>query len=272
MDQDPVPQTTEARNEAVREAWNTNAAFWDERMGEGNDFQLQLLSPAIEKLMNVQPGQCVLDAACGNGQLSRRLVDFGAQVVAFDLAPAMVERARARSAQYEGRLEFYVIDATDRVQLRTLGTEPFDALVCNMALMDMADIEPLIEAGQELLKPGTPFVFSVQHPCFNSSFARIVAETGDDARGVWSTEYSLRLAGYKEARVSYGDAMAGQPAAQLYFHRPIEVLFDAFFRAGYALDGLLEPVFPEPAGPEKAASWKHLANIPPVLVARMRRG
>ncbi len=28
-------------NEEVREVWNANAAFWDERMAEGNDFHLE---------------------------------------------------------------------------------------------------------------------------------------------------------------------------------------------------------------------------------------
>ncbi len=269
MERDDVPQTTEARNAAVRDAWNANAAFWDERMGEGNDFHRLLLSPAIEQLLELRKGQRVLDAACGNGQLSRRLAELGAHVVAFDLAAEMIERARARSTSSE-RIDFRVVDAVDRAQLRALGEEPFDALVCNMALMDMPEIEPLIEEGRGLLKPRAPFVFSVQHPCFNSVFAKIVSETGDDVRGRWSTAYSLRLAGYKESRVSYGDAMVGQPARQLYFHRPLEELFGAFFRAGYALDGLVEPTFAEQAAPERAASWKHLVGIPPVLVARTR--
>ncbi len=40
-----------------------------------------------------------------------------------------------------------------------------------MALMDMADIEPLFSALRELLKPGGRFVFTVCHPAFNSTLA-----------------------------------------------------------------------------------------------------
>ena len=32
----------------VRDIWDAKAAFWDERMGDGNQFQLELIGPAIE--------------------------------------------------------------------------------------------------------------------------------------------------------------------------------------------------------------------------------
>ena len=32
----------------VRDIWDAKAAFWDEHMGEGNAFQLELIGPAVE--------------------------------------------------------------------------------------------------------------------------------------------------------------------------------------------------------------------------------
>lgn len=64
----------EQANLATRDAWNRNAAFWDRRMGEGNDFVEVLTWPATVRLLDLQPGQRVLDVACGNGLTSRRLV------------------------------------------------------------------------------------------------------------------------------------------------------------------------------------------------------
>ena len=31
-------------NEESRDNWSTNADYWDQRMGEGNDFHLELLA------------------------------------------------------------------------------------------------------------------------------------------------------------------------------------------------------------------------------------
>jgi hypothetical protein len=37
-------------NHIARQSWERNARFWDERMGEGNDFVNVLEWPAIERL------------------------------------------------------------------------------------------------------------------------------------------------------------------------------------------------------------------------------
>lgn len=60
-------------NEVAKDAWNQNAKFWDERMGEGNDFVELLIWPVTERLLALKPGERVLDIACGNGLSSRRM-------------------------------------------------------------------------------------------------------------------------------------------------------------------------------------------------------
>src|SRR6476620_4303949 len=68
-------------NPFTRDAWEANAEIWDSRMGdEGNDFFNILCWPALASLLDPQPGQHILDIACGNGLTSRRLAGLGAQV------------------------------------------------------------------------------------------------------------------------------------------------------------------------------------------------
>ena len=45
----------------ARTAWNENAAFWDEKMGEGNDFFEVLVWPPTMRLLQVEQGHRVLD-------------------------------------------------------------------------------------------------------------------------------------------------------------------------------------------------------------------
>src|ERR1700724_3085946 len=54
-------------NEETRSIWDQNASFWDDRMGDGNDFQRILIGPASERLLNLQPGETLLETACANG-------------------------------------------------------------------------------------------------------------------------------------------------------------------------------------------------------------
>src|SRR5688572_23715740 len=87
----------------VRDIWDAKAAFWDERMGDGNQFQLELICPAVERLLAVRAGERILDAGCGNGVFSRRLAALGARVVAVDYSAQFLELARARSSALADR-------------------------------------------------------------------------------------------------------------------------------------------------------------------------
>jgi ubiquinone/menaquinone biosynthesis C-methylase UbiE len=257
-------------NEETRDVWDHNAAFWDERMGEGNDFVEILCWPATVRLLQLQPGERALDIACGNGLTSRRLAAMGAEVVAFDFSEEMIAFARQRSAE-NAPITYHVLDATDEQALLSLGERRFDAALSNMALFDIADIAPLMSALSRLLKPGGRFVFSVTHPCFNGPHISQAAEM-TEREGEITTTYSVNVFGYMTPTVTHGLAMRGQPKAQLIFHRPLQVLFAPAFEAGFVLDGLEERAFP-PGHPPKSGplAWSgNFSEIPPVLVARMR--
>ncbi|MEZ4618370.1 MAG: class I SAM-dependent methyltransferase [Caldilineaceae bacterium] len=146
--------TTEA-NVFTRDAWNANAAYWDARMSDsGNDFVNQLIWPAAARLLALQPGEQVLDVGCGNGLYARRMAALGATVVAFDFAEEMITLARGYASEHRARLTYHVLDATDEAALLTLGQGDFDAALSTMAIMDIADIDPLFRAMAQLLKPG----------------------------------------------------------------------------------------------------------------------
>jgi 2-polyprenyl-3-methyl-5-hydroxy-6-metoxy-1,4-benzoquinol methylase len=260
----------DAANRETQDIWNRLADWWDEKTGEGNDFQRVLIGPATERLLALRPGEAVLDIACGNGAFSRRMTEIGARVVAFDFSERFLERAKATTTEHQGRIDYKLIDATDEVQLLALGRRTFGAAVCTMALMDMVSIEPLVSALSQLLKPGGRFVFSVLHPCFNSSEGVSLAAEQEDRAGELVTVYSVKACKYVRPSKTKGVGIPGQPVAQNYFHRPLSVLFDTCFRVGFVLDGLEEPVFERDGESGRPFDWANFKEIPPVLVARMR--
>src|SRR4051812_18551972 len=73
-----------------RDIWDTNAENWDKCIGAGGGWQTSLIAPMVEEMLNVQPGESVLDIACGNGFFSRRLAERGATVVASDFSPKLI--------------------------------------------------------------------------------------------------------------------------------------------------------------------------------------
>jgi 2-polyprenyl-3-methyl-5-hydroxy-6-metoxy-1,4-benzoquinol methylase len=258
-------------NEEAKQAWNQNAKFWDERMGEGNDFVEVLIWPVTERLLALKPGERVLDVACGNGLTSRRMAAMGAQVIAIDFSKQMIEHAKKRAIIDPDRLQYTVVDATDYDALMALGENSFDAALCNMALFDMAEIEPLMRALRSLIRPGGRLVFSVIHPCFNNPHMVHVGEM-EDRNGEIVTIYSVKIYGYMSSTIKFGIGILGQPVAHPYFHRPLSKLFKPGFEAGLLLDALEEAAFPpgHPSGSNHLSWGGNYSEIPPVLIARMR--
>lgn len=262
----------EQANARTRVAWEANAAFWDERMGEGNDFVNVLTWPPTERFLSIQPGQRVLDIACGNGLTSRRLAALGAKVVACDFSAPLIERARQRGTGQNADITYHVVDATDFDALMTLDAEagPFDAALCAMALFDMATIEPLFRALVHRLKPGAPFVFSLIHPAFNSPYAAHVAEM-EDREGQVYEQYAIRMRGYMTPLTANGAAIFGQPEPQLYFHRPLQDILAAGFAQGMVVDALEERAFPPDHPQRRPLGWGgKFSEFPAAMVVRMR--
>ncbi len=263
--------TEQSLNQEVHDIWNQNAPFWDEAMGEGNDFHKLLVGPAAERLLNLQPDELVLEIACGNGAFARRMAQLGARVLATDFSEQFIERAKARSTAYTDRLEYRVVDATNTEQLLALGQHRFDAIVCNMGIMDMATIEPLMNAVSKLLKPDVGrFVFSLMHPCFNSNSILMLEEEDHDGQIVET--YSVKVATYLHMTARKGLGIIGQPEPHYYFHRPLHVLLGTCFNAGLVMNGLEEPAFDAPSKRKRVLSWAQFREIPPVLAVRMRAG
>jgi 2-polyprenyl-3-methyl-5-hydroxy-6-metoxy-1,4-benzoquinol methylase len=258
------------QNSDVQQAWNTNAKFWDERMADGNDFLNVLVWPAVERLLQPRAGERLLDVACGNGVTSRRLANVKASITAFDFSEAMIHLAKQRRASSD--IDYRVIDATNREKLLGLGVDSFDGALCNMALRDMEDIAPLMNALVAILRMNGRFVFSVVHPCFNNPAAVQMGELEDRA-GTIVTTYSVKISRYLTPYTQVGLAMHGQPVPHPYFHRPLSALLAPALKAGFVLDAIEECAFPpEHVGGSTPLSWNgKFSEIPPALVVRMRR-
>jgi SAM-dependent methyltransferase len=261
--------TSQPSNSEIRQIWERIADWWDAAIGEGNEFQNLLIMPATDRLLNLRPGESVIDAACGNGNYSRRLASAGARVVAFDGSPTFISRAESRTTAAAGDVKYFVCDAMDESAMTSLGIGKFDAAVCSMAMMDFPDIGPILRAVRQLLKPAGRFVFSIPHPCFNSSQSRLTAELVED-QGKLSQIYGVHISDYLTAGGRLSCGIINQPEPHYLFHRPISVLLAECFAAGFVVDGLEEPAFPAGMNAKSAFAWAKRPNIPPAMVVRLR--
>lgn len=247
--------------------WNRNATYWDEFLGEGNDFQRTLIMPATDRLLELRPGNTVLDIACGNGNYARRMAAGGAIVTAFDGAESFIEHARKRTLDAGLSIEFRTLDATRDDALAAVPDRTFDAAVCSMALMDFEPLEPVFRMVTRVLKPGGRFVFSLPHPCFNSNAPVKTAELIEN-NGRHEHVYGLKVTRYRTPFTALSLGLLHQPEPHPLFHRTLEAVFALCFQHGLLISGLEEPAFPPGLKAKAVFAWQKRPEIPPAIVIR----
>lgn len=109
-------------------------------------FVTDLGAPVIDMLAP-KPGERILDLGCGDGVLTKQLMDAGCEVVGVDASSAMVEAAQAR------RVPAQVMDGHELPFL-----EEFDAVFSNAALHWMLQPGEVLRRVWRSLRPGGRFV------------------------------------------------------------------------------------------------------------------
>ncbi len=239
---------TEKINIENKRIWNSNANNWDNYMGnEGNEWHKKLIAPETERLLNLKCNENLLDIGCGNGLFARRMAKKGIKVTAFDFSELNIINARKYDCT---DIEYLTLDATLESDLLLLSKTKYEGIVSNMVFMDMPDIELLFSYIKKLLTKNGVFVFSIQHPCFNSQYTETMEND------------SLSIKDYINKNVSTGIAIPTQTKNQFYFHRPISYYINLGVVNGLAITGCIEPTF------EKNINNIY-TKIPPVLIIRM---
>ena len=96
---------------------------WDVERYEASHSYVWNFGRGVLDWLAAQPGERILDAGCGAGQLTSEIAAAGASVLGIDAAPSMVAQAR----QNFPKLDFALADLT------TFHTDqPFDAVFSNV--------------------------------------------------------------------------------------------------------------------------------------------
>jgi demethylmenaquinone methyltransferase/2-methoxy-6-polyprenyl-1,4-benzoquinol methylase len=126
----------------------------------------------------VRPGDRVLDAACGTGDLALAARDAGAaEVVGVDFSPRMLERARRKSPAIEW--------VQGDILALPFADGSFDAATVGFGIRNVADLEQGLRELRRVLRPGGRLaVLEITtprgplRPFFNVWFERVVPLLG----------------------------------------------------------------------------------------------
>ncbi|RCG33135.1 class I SAM-dependent methyltransferase [Sphaerisporangium album] len=146
----PTLAPTLALTSAITGYWDAAAAAFDEEPDHG--LRGQRTRAAWDRLLRAwaPPAPAdVLDVGCGTGSLSVLLATAGHRVTGVDLAPRMIEQARAKLAVAELTGRFLVGDAA----APPTGGERFDLLLCRHLVWTLPDPQAALRAWVDRLRP-----------------------------------------------------------------------------------------------------------------------
>lgn len=109
------------------------------------------LAKELVKIAAIQPGERVLDVACGTGIVARLAADLVGEkgrVAAVDINPGMLATARSLSA--EKSIEWYESNAEDI----PLTNDSFDVVMCQLGLQFFQDRLAALREMRRVLSPG----------------------------------------------------------------------------------------------------------------------
>ena len=149
----------------IQRQWEENAeAFTDLIAGAGTPHHKNILNPCIEELLGDVKGKSLLDAGCGEGYLARYYTKKGADVVAIDLSPSLIEASETITNNEGLEVDYRVGDVC---HIESIPNETFDIVLSNLVLLNIPCLEDALKEYYRVLKKGGHLVFSIVHPAFN---------------------------------------------------------------------------------------------------------
>jgi len=213
-------------NDPVARAWDDFADEFYVRTGDAGDYDYQhFITPAVLRLLGDPKGLRILDQGCGTGIVTRELARRGAQVVGADISSKMLDLAREFEEVTALGIDYRVGDAAS---MPDLDDESFDAVVSNMALMNIENHTGAVAEARRVLKPGGRFVLSIYHPCFfmpKSGWAHSNPESGQpEEKHHWRVDHYFQRRQF----------------AKSIFHRTLADYLNALMTGGFRLEALEE--------------------------------
>ncbi len=144
---DPIAQF----KENAKQGWSTFAP---------TEMVTASVAPRLVKFAAVQPGNVVLDVACGTGVVALTAARLGATVTGVDLTPKLLERARENA----GMMSLDVTWIEGDAEALPVGDAKFDVVLSQFGHMFAPRPQVTVREMLRALKPGGTIAFSTWPP------------------------------------------------------------------------------------------------------------
>lgn len=249
----------ELREHEMTTDYNQGSTAEQYKQAKGDPWRSRIEAYSLMNLLGDLNGKRVVDAACGEGHLTRKLRQAGAaEVVGFDISERMIELARAQEAQQDLGIEYFVADAREAVP-----QQDYD-LVASAWLLVYArtrnELEQMCNGISCRLRSGGRFVTFTTNPGLyhfeppadyrKYGFEIVVEnEVRDGAPILW--------------RIPVGDSVLDIEN----YYLPVSAYEEALCKAGFRDVRIHMPeLSPHPEGEDDQEFWSNFLTNPPAIL------
>ena len=248
-------------------SWGKVAGWYNRLLEEGDDtYQEKLIKPNLIRILAPRPGEEILDVGCGQGFFARAIAGAGTKVVGIDVAGELIKLAKGQSDKNQ---IFLVLSAE---KMTSLTANRFYAAICVLALQNIKNLQAAVLEMARVLKPGGRCIIVLNHPAF-----RIPGASSWSYDETANTQYR-NINKYLSEITQQVDMTQGvvDPKKKKFtmsFHRPLQVYFKAFAKAGLCVTRLEEWASHKTsdAGPRKAAEDLARKEIPLFMCLELKK-
>lgn len=208
-------------------SWDPLAQWYDGWMGQQGSKHHQLLLPKLLPILDLQPGQQVLDLGCGQGVLSDEVIKAKASYTGVDLSSQLLQIAKQR--HQSNNINFIQADVTKLGQNAELADHYFDRAVFLLSIADIDDLSAALTSVTRKVKTEGKLVLAMLHPAF-----RIPRQSGwgfDEQRKL---KYR-RIDSYLSENAIPLKPYPGQKGVSKSYHRPLQSYLGELNKLGWAV-------------------------------------
>lgn len=194
----------------VRQLFDASAATFDRDLVSklGYDIPREMVQMLLEVAAVPQGRWSVLDLGCGTGLVGEQIVPHSRRLAGVDLAPNMIERARARGFY----TDLHCADIAATLAQQESSPDRYDVVTAADVFIYVGKLESVIPAIRGVLNPGGWLAFS--------------AEAVESMPGATSAECRLGLMGRYAHGVDYLRRLAAKSGFSVELLRPTRIRFE----------------------------------------------
>lgn len=230
---------TVASDLEIARRWDANAFSRAEELAQNGDPSYRALKNLVHASLadhQIPSGESILDVGSGLGYLAAELASTGYLVDGIDPSVESIARAEALHGHVGGGLAFF--QGTLQEYSSKYKDRKYAALVANMTLHCVADLQGFMSSAAKLLRPDGVLIATIPNPGTYLQSRSDVDVSGIDLRVEQVLEVEFRIRNH-----------SAHPERVLFFHRPIRIYSVAADNAGMPL---LESRIPDHVGPGRS--------------------